>query len=102
MKKARNWLLAGAALSTLALGSGLVTAQEKKDTKDSGSRVIEGQLVDSRCYVKMGDTGGDHAECAVKCLKDGIPAALLVDGGKEIYYIVAPAMGFAPYANETV
>jgi hypothetical protein len=50
----------------------------------------------------MGATGGDHAECAVKCLKDGIPAALLVDGGKEMYFIVAPAMGFADYANKTV
>jgi hypothetical protein len=96
----RSRRLAGISLSLLAAGLALasfVAADEKK----AADQVVTGQLVDSRCYVKMGATGGDHAECAVQCLKDGIPAALLLDSG-ELYYIVAPAMGFAEYANKTV
>jgi len=88
----------GAVLVGVVVAGGFVFADEKKEPEKS----LTGQLVDSRCYVKMGATGGDHDECAVQCLKDGIPAALLVDGGKEVYFIVAPAMGFAPYANKTV
>ena len=96
----RSRRLAGISLSLLAAGLALasfVAADEKK----AADQVLTGQLVDSRCYVKMGATGGDHAECAIQCLKDGIPAALLLDSG-ELYYIVAPAMGFAEYANKTV
>lgn len=98
-RRSRLALLSAAAFlaSALILAGSHVAADEKK----AADQVLTGQLIDSRCYLKMGATGGDHAECAIQCLKDGIPAAVLLESG-EIYYIVAPAMGFAEYANKTV
>jgi hypothetical protein len=95
MKKTPLIILALAALVTAAVTVG-VTAQEKKAPEEQ----LTGKLVDSRCWVKMGITDGDHHECAIQCLKDGIPAAILTES-EDLYVLLAPAMGFANYANKT-
>lgn len=97
MRQIRIAAIAAMFLSGI-IGSGLVLA----GPKDTAQTQLVGQLIDSRCYVKNGSTGGDHTECAIQCLKDGVPAALLVDGGSEVYYILTPSAGLAEYANRTV
>jgi hypothetical protein len=98
--RSRRLAVVSAALLVAGVAVGNFVSADEKASKGA-DKVMTGQLVDSRCYVKMGATDGDHAECAVQCLKDGIPAALVTESG-EMYYIVAPAMGFAEYANRTV
>ncbi len=100
MTGSRKLLTLIAAFAVLLGASGRIIAQEKSEKKEAAAQ-ISGQLVDSRCWVKMGLTDGDHHDCAIQCLKDGIPAAVLTESG-DLYVILAPAMGFADYANKTV
>jgi len=89
-----------AAFAVLAGTAGALIAQEKTEKKGPATE-ITGQLIDTRCWIKMGITDGDHHDCAIQCLKDGIPAGVLTDDG-DLYVILAPATGFADYANKTV
>lgn len=44
---------------------------------------LTGELVDARCYLKMGMKGEGHRECAVKCASEGYPVGIVeeVTGG---------------------
>jgi hypothetical protein len=39
-----------------------------------------GEVIDVACHSAKGAMGKDHAECGAKCVKDGLPVGLLVDG----------------------
>jgi len=43
---------------------------------------IEGELVDTKCYLGMGAKGEDHQGCAVKCAESGIPLGVLEEDGQ--------------------
>jgi hypothetical protein len=100
MRHFQRNLLAAAALVLIAGSAGRLVAQEKSEKKEPETQ-LTGQLIDSRCYIKMGITDGDHHDCAIQCLKDGIPAAVLTDR-KDLYVLLCPPMGLAEYANKTV
>ena len=100
MSGVRKIVTTAAGLAVILGASTRIIAQEKGDKKEPAAQ-LTGQLIDTRCYIKMGVTDGDHQECAVKCMQDGIPAGVLTDKG-DLYTILAPAMGFAEYANKTV
>ncbi len=75
MRSARMYLamaLAGAVASTVAFGAG-------------APATISGEVIDSACYIKMGQKGADHAKCAAACGKAGIPLALLTDEGQVVW-----------------
>lgn len=40
---------------------------------------IKGELVDTSCYMGHGAKGASHKKCALKCLKEGVPMAVLTD-----------------------
>lgn len=40
-----------------------------------------GEVIDTGCYLGHGAKGAKHAECATKCIKGGMPMALLTDKG---------------------
>ena len=100
-------------LATFALGVGgvaLVAAQEGKPAPEKQMAaapaekpaVVEGELVDMKCYVAMDmPGGGKHHECAVKCAKMGIPAGV-VDKDGQVFAVLAPAGGLADLMGKTV
>ena len=49
---------------------------------------VTGEPIDTYCYVLMGAKGGSHRECAIECVKQGIPAGLLEDGTNKIYILL--------------
>lgn len=70
-------LLAFATIST--------TAQEIK----KGEVAIRAEVIDTKCYIsgKMGTaTGQEHKECALMCVKAGVPLGLLEEKTKTVYY----------------
>jgi hypothetical protein len=64
---------------------------------------VMGLLVDANCYVKGGFTTDDHdgmVRCGRDCLKEGLPAGILVD--KKLYLLLFPGKVFADYVGKTM
>jgi hypothetical protein len=59
---------------------------------------ITGTLEDSYCYGSMGAKGASHKQCAIACVKKGIPVALVDPSGK--IYILLPAKNDEPLPDE--
>jgi len=53
-----------------------------------GSVVIQGELVDSLCYVAMNAKGLGHKKCAMDCAKAGIPVSILEEGTGKLYTVL--------------
>ncbi len=60
---------------------------------------LEGEIVDTRCYLNMEKHGAEHRKCAVACAKDGIPSGILVGDGK-VYTLLVASSGLAEYQAE--
>ena len=68
------------------------------------SITVEGTLVDSKCYLGMGQLENDHGNtqaCGTMCLKMGLPAAV-VTADNTFYTIIAPAAALASHAGHTM
>ncbi len=64
---------------------------------------VTGTLVDVNCYLKDGHTGDNHdsmKKCGRDCLKDGLPAGVLVD--KKLYIVVFPGSVFMDFVGKQV
>lgn len=54
----------------------------------AGEKVtLQGEVLDSACYIAHGEKGKGHEKCAKMCLRKGAPAALLTDDGKVLLLI---------------
>ena len=62
---------------------------------------LEGEIVDTRCYLNMEKHGAEHKKCAVACAKDGIPSGILVGNGK-VYTLLVASSGMAEYQAQEV
>lgn len=62
---------------------------------------IEGEVVDSGCFLRNGSHGAEHQECAARCLKNGNPAGLLTDDG-ELYTLAAAASSYESFAAKRI
>ena len=49
---------------------------------------IKGEIIDTYCYGLMGAKGESHRQCAMDCLKAGIPAGLLEEGTGKVYVLL--------------
>ena len=49
---------------------------------------VKGELIDTYCYALMGAKGPSHRNCAIECVKKGIPAGLLEDGTNKVYVLL--------------
>jgi hypothetical protein len=49
---------------------------------------IKGEIIDTYCYGLMGAKGESHRQCAIDCIKAGIPAGLLEDGTGKVYVLL--------------
>ena len=74
---------------SLSLAS-IAVADETQQHAAEASKEVEltGEVVDTFCYLSHGDKGlgQGHAECAKKCLGNGLPVALKV--GNQLYVAV--------------
>ncbi len=65
---------------------------------------IEGTLVDSKCYLGMGEKDDDHgamAACGAMCLTQGQPAGL-VTGDDTFHILVASSTALADHVGHTL
>ncbi len=49
---------------------------------------VKGEIIDTYCYALMGAKGPSHRNCAIECVKKGIPAGLLEDGTNKVYVLL--------------
>lgn len=73
-----------------------VTAQDKKK-KDM---TLMGEVIDIKCYLNgmMENMGAEHKQCAIDCIKGGLPVGILDAESKNVYTVV-PKTGMKA-ANE--
>ena len=100
MKRSRfGFALSVVALVALGLGGGAAYVS----AADDDSAVVEGELVDMKCYVAMGmPGGGKHNKCAMDCAKMGIPAGVVDSRTGQVFTVLAPTPGLAQYMGKTV
>ncbi len=75
-----------------------LSAQEKK----SKETTIVGEVIDVKCLLTgmMGGHGVDHKQCAIDCIKGGLPMGILEDKTEKIYTIV-PKKGMSGASADT-
>ena len=69
-----------------------------------GVITVGGTLVDSKCYLGMGEADDDHgamASCGAMCLKQGQPAGL-VTADETFHVLVASSTALAGHVGHTV
>ena len=75
----------------LVLGWGTAFAEDGH-SHDHGTGMqqvmIQGELVDSLCYVAMAAKGPGHKQCAIDCAKAGIPISIVEDGTGKMYTVL--------------
>ncbi len=49
---------------------------------------IKGEVIDTFCYSTMGAKGESHRQCAIACVKKGIPAGLLEENTGKVYVLL--------------
>lgn len=88
-------------------------AQSSKNAaskKDGGEISVTGEVIDTKCYITgmMGGKGAEHEDCAIACIKGGLPVGILEEKTGKVY-ILAPEKGtkganesLLPYAAKTV
>lgn len=52
------------------------------------SVTVKGEVIDTFCYAMMGAKGESHRQCAIDCVKAGIPAGLLEEGTGKVYVLL--------------
>ncbi len=81
-------------IAVLVLTFAIAPAFAQQEKAREGT--IEGELIDSKCYLSMGARGEGHRACAIKCAKSGIPIAIVDKSGKT-YTIAHPTGDLADY-----
>ncbi|MGO8990487.1 MAG: hypothetical protein ACLQGU_06010 [bacterium] len=49
---------------------------------------VKGEVIDTYCYALMGAKGESHRQCAIDCVKAGIPAGLLEEKTGKVYVLL--------------
>lgn len=78
-------------LLAVALFVGIASAQDKKEMKEIS---VTGEVIDTKCYLTgmMGGRGPEHEDCAIACLKGGLPPGI-VEEKTGVVYILVPEKG---------
>jgi hypothetical protein len=88
-------------LSVLSFVIAAEGAQEKQSKKKETKEVtVTGEVIDVKCYIQgmMGGMGEDHKQCAIDCIKGGLPVGILDEQSQKVF-VVAPKAGMKG-ANE--
>src|SRR5512139_3437467 len=83
MNRTKRMVLSAGLVSLLLVLGGLsqVYAQAQAVT-------VKGEVIDTYCYALMGAKGESHRQCAIDCVKAGIPAGLLEEGTGKVYVLL--------------
>ena len=65
------------------------------------SVTITGEIIDTYCFALMGAKGESHRQCAIECVKKGIPAGLLEDGTNKVY-VLLPSKDKSPLPKAVI
>jgi len=49
---------------------------------------VKGEVIDTYCFALMGAKGESHRQCAIDCVKAGIPAGLLEEKTGKVYVLL--------------
>jgi hypothetical protein len=49
---------------------------------------VKGEVIDTYCYSLMGAKGESHRQCALDCMKAGIPVGLLEEGTGKVFVLL--------------
>ena len=80
---------------------GYLFAQNGSNKQKPEEMLIEGEVVDLACFTSRELSGEGHKSCAMRCLTRGTPAGL-VDQDGNVFVIIGPSPGYAPYAAQTI
>lgn len=69
-----------AALAAFALTPLAVNAAEAAP-ENGGPITVTGEVLDMACYLDHGAHGAGHADCATKCISNGLPVGLKATDG---------------------
>ena len=78
----------------LSLAFFMAAPQEKKDKKKDVKEVtVTGEIIDVKCYVTgmQGGMGEDHKQCAIDCIKGGLPVGILDQSTNKLLVVVPKA-----------
>lgn len=69
--------------------------------KASGDVTVTGEIIDVKCYINgmQGGRGPEHEDCAIACIKGGLPVGIVDKNDKT--YMLVPAKGMKG-ANEAL
>ena len=98
MPKSRN-VLSVLTIMLVFISAMFLFAQEKKEKPKTV--VIEGTLVDMKCYSTGGYLTNDHGDmenCGTMCAKSGLPVAI-VDKDKNVHFLAVSAPGYADWVG---
>ena len=98
MPKSRNVLFV-LTIMLVFISALFLFAQEKKEKPKTS--VIEGTLVDMKCYAAGGHLTNDHGDmenCGTMCAKGGLPVAI-VDKDKNVHFLAVSAPGYADWVG---
>ena len=73
-------------MTILGIGMSLLLMAGSVYAADTVS--VKGEIIDTYCYGLMGAKGASHRQCAIDCVKAGIPAGLLEDGTNKVYVLL--------------
>lgn len=81
--------------------AGAFVASQSALAQGSGDVTVTGEIIDMKCYISgmQGGRGPDHEECAVACIKGGLPVGIIDKAGKT--YVLVPSRGLKG-ANEAL
>jgi hypothetical protein len=77
----RKLMIFGVALSLLMV-LGIFTSVYAQ------SVTVKGEVIDTYCFALMGAKGESHRQCAIDCVKAGIPAGVLEEGTGKVYVLL--------------
>jgi hypothetical protein len=98
MKKVQLLLVA-----VLCLAVSFALAQDKTKKDKPKEITVTGRITDVKCHLNgMAESmGEDHKQCAVECIKNGLPVGILEDKTEKLYFVV-PSKGMKPGNEELV
>jgi hypothetical protein len=75
------------------------------DTANGGEITVTGEVLDMACYLDHGAHGAKHADCAKKCITNGLPVGIKTADGTT-YLLIGDHMPanseLAQYAAKTI
>ncbi len=82
MNVKRSMIFLGMAFAVLTFLTGLSIVY------GADAVTVKGEIIDTYCYALMGAKGESHRQCAIDCIKAGIPAGLLEEGTGKVYVLL--------------